>query len=134
MSQYFNIKGLKVRVSDHEPNFSMDKLRGRNDIELYTQDITGKKLDLKSQIEKVLDSQLAEDHGLTMADFNQVLGKKERSSVMAEQYKVIDGWFANPEENAELLASVKKNPRAYASYKLSKKQVELFLNYVNSKF
>lgn len=134
MSQYFNIKGLKVRVSDHEPNFSMDKLRGRNDIELYTQDITGKKLDLKSQIEKVLNSQLAEDHGLTMADFNQVLGKKERSSVMLEQYKVIDSWFANPEENAELLADVKKNPRAYASYRLTKKQVELFVNYVNSKF
>ncbi|MBA4304596.1 MAG: hypothetical protein C0424_10265 [Sphingobacteriaceae bacterium] len=134
MSQYFNIKGLKVRVSDHEPNFSMDKLRGRNDIELYTQDITGKKLDLQSQIEKVLDSQLAADHGLTMADFNQVLGKKERSSVMLEQYKVIDSWFANPEENAELLADVKKNPRAYASYRLTKKQVELFVNYVNSKF
>lgn len=134
MSQYFNIKGLKVRVSDHEPNFSMDKLRGRNDIELYTQDITGKKIDLKSQIEKVLNSQLAADHGLTMADFNQVLGKKERSTVMLEQYKVIDSWFANPEENAELLADVKKNPRAYASYRLTKKQVELFVNYVNSKF
>lgn len=134
MSQYFNIKGLKVRVSDHEPNFSMDKFRGRNDIELYTQDITGKKLDLQTQIEKVLDSQLAADHGLTMADFNQVLGKKERSSVMQREYAVVDGWFANAAENTELLASLKKNPGMFAPVSLTKKQRESFINYVNSKF
>ena len=134
MSQYFNIKGLKVRVSDHEPNFSMDKLRGRNDIELYTQDITGKKIDLKSQIEKVLNSQLADDHGLTMADFNEVLGKKERSSVMQKEYAIVDKWFADPQGNAEMLERLKKNPKMFAPIGLTKKQLELFVNYVNSKF
>ena len=41
MSTYYKINGLKVRVSDHEPNFSMDRIRGTNDVELYTVDACG---------------------------------------------------------------------------------------------
>ncbi|RKD96743.1 hypothetical protein [Marinifilum flexuosum] len=52
MSEYYKIKGLKVRVSDHEPNFSMDRIRGRNNVELYTVDACGTKLSVISQIER----------------------------------------------------------------------------------
>jgi hypothetical protein len=128
MSQYFNIKGLKVRVSDHEPNFSMDKLRGRNDIELYTTDAAGKALDLMPQIEKA-----CEKHDLQLSDFNEVLGKKQRVNVMQKHYAIVDAWFANPAENAELLSSLKNRPSLFTPVGLTKKQQALFVDYVNSK-
>ena len=52
MSTYYKINGLKVRVSDHEPNFSMDRMRGKNDVELYTVDACGNKLSVAGQIER----------------------------------------------------------------------------------
>ena len=50
MSKYYTINDLKVRVSDHEPNYSMDRFRGKNDIEFYTRTIEGKILSVVSQI------------------------------------------------------------------------------------
>ena len=52
MSTYYKINGLKVRVSDHEPNFSMDRFRGHNDVEFYTfNPIENKKMSVIEQIE-----------------------------------------------------------------------------------
>ena len=52
MSAYYKINGLKVRVSDHEPNFSMDRIRGHNDIEFYTfNPIENKRMSIIDQIE-----------------------------------------------------------------------------------
>tara|TARA_R100000027_G_scaffold67662_1_gene67559 strand:+ start:2587 stop:3018 length:432 start_codon:yes stop_codon:yes gene_type:complete len=50
MSKYYQINGLKVRVSDHEPNFSMDKFRGRADVEFYTISADNIKLSVVDQI------------------------------------------------------------------------------------
>ena len=52
MSTYYKINGLKVRVSDHEPNFSMDCVRGHSDIEFYTfNPIESKRMSVIEQIE-----------------------------------------------------------------------------------
>ena len=50
MSKYYQINGLKVRVSDHEPNTS---LRGSNDICLYIRSACNELLSIESQIEAV---------------------------------------------------------------------------------
>lgn len=67
MSKYYNINGLKVRVSDHEPNFSMDKLRGKNDLELYTVSADNRKLSVIDQIDHYCDK-----HDLDNAIFAEV--------------------------------------------------------------
>lgn len=46
---------MKVRVSNHEPNFSMDKLRGSNDVEFYTVSADNRKLSVIDQIEHYCD-------------------------------------------------------------------------------
>ena len=55
MSNYYNINGMKVRVSDHEPNFSMDRLRGSNDVEFYTVTADNRKLSVIDQISYYCD-------------------------------------------------------------------------------
>lgn len=68
MSKYYNIKGLKIRVSDHEPNFSMDRFRGQNNIELYVRSIENKLLSVESQIEDI-----CEKNNYDINDFAQVI-------------------------------------------------------------
>lgn len=51
MSKYYTINGLKVRVSDHEPNHSMNRIRGRADVEFYTVDACGNKMSVINQID-----------------------------------------------------------------------------------
>lgn len=133
MSKYYEIKDLKVRVSDHEPNFSMDKFRGVNDIELYTKSADSKTLNIEDQINKILESDLAQKHGLTKKDFSEVLGKKERANKLSKAYKTIDSWFANPDKNSDLIKDLKKNPNWFIPADLNKSQKESWLNYLNSK-
>lgn len=68
MSKYYTINGLKVRVSDHEPNHSMNKFRGTNDVELYTKSIEGRTLSILAQVESYCD-----DNDLDIALFSNVL-------------------------------------------------------------
>lgn len=68
MSKYYNIAGKKVRVSDHEPNFAMDRFRGRNDIEFYTIDACNTPMSVVSQVEAYCDK-----HDLDIALFAEVL-------------------------------------------------------------
>lgn len=65
MSKYYQINGLKVRVSDHEPNTS---LRGSNDIYLYIRSACNKLLSIESQIEAV-----CEKRGYEISDFQEVI-------------------------------------------------------------
>ena len=65
MSKYYNINGLKVRVSDHEPN---DKLNGSNDIELYVKSADNQLLSIESQIERI-----CERMNLNERDFEKVI-------------------------------------------------------------
>lgn len=65
MSQYYNINGLKVRVSNHEPN---EALNGSSDIFLWLNDATGNEMKLGWQIEKA-----CEDFDLNIADFKKVI-------------------------------------------------------------
>lgn len=68
MSKYYNIKGLKVRVSDHEPNFSMNRLRGSADVELYVKSLEGDLLSIEGQIEAI-----CEKRGYDIADFSEII-------------------------------------------------------------
>lgn len=68
MSKYYKINGLKVRVSDHEPNYSLDWMRGKNDVELYTKSICNTKLSVITQIEKYCD-----DNDLDYSIFKEVM-------------------------------------------------------------
>lgn len=68
MSQYYQVKRLKVRVSDHEPNFSMDRFRGNNDVEFYVKDACNKKLSIESQVEAYCNK-----YGYELSDFQEVL-------------------------------------------------------------
>lgn len=100
MSTYYNINGLKVRVSDHEPNFAMDKIRGINDIELYTTDACGNKLSVVGQIERYcekydMDINLFSD---VIRDFPDedytpeiTITKVEVTSEFIQGYKAITG-------------------------------------------
>ena len=129
MSKYYNIKGLKVRVSDHEPN---ERLNGSNDIELYTRSVDGLKLNIKNQIERVLSSKLALENNLTMSDFNEVLGKKSNSALSAHK-AIVDGWFSNPDANAELISDLRKHIDCFIHVNLNKKQSESLKLYIQSK-
>lgn len=66
MSTYYNINGLKVRVSDHEPNTS---LRGSNDIYFWTKSpICNESLSVVSQVESY-----CEKHDLDINLFSDIL-------------------------------------------------------------
>lgn len=97
MSKYYTIASLKVRVSDHEPNFSMDKFRGKNDVELYTKSADNQILSVEAQIERY-----CEKNTVDIALFAQVLEdfpdagyepvtELEKIEVTQE---VIDGYWA----------------------------------------
>ena len=79
MSTYYNISGLKVRVSDHEPN---ERLNGSNDIELYTVDACGQLLSVEAQIEYI-----CERRQLDIALFAAVLSDFEDGSYTINHFK-----------------------------------------------
>jgi predicted methyltransferase len=68
MSKYYSINGLKVRVSDHEPNHAMNKFRGESDVEFYTKSIDNRTLSIESQVYGYCDK-----HDLDMSLFADVL-------------------------------------------------------------
>ena len=65
MSKYYNIKGLKVRISDHEANTA---LRGSNDIYLYVKSADNRLLSVESQIENICDKK-----DLNIEDFQVII-------------------------------------------------------------
>jgi hypothetical protein len=100
MSTYYKINGLKIRVSDHEPNFSMDRIRGASDVELYTIDACGNKLSVVGQIERY-----CEKHDLEVEIFSEIINdfpdeeyvppiiisKVEVTTEFIEGYRAISG-------------------------------------------
>ena len=68
MSKYYSINGLKVRVSDHEPNHAMNKFRGESDVEFYTKSIDNRVLSIESQVYGYCDK-----YDLDMSLFAEVL-------------------------------------------------------------
>lgn len=132
MSKYYDIKGLKVRVSDHEPNFTMDKIRGVNDILLYTKSADNKPLNLEDQIDALLESPLAEKYNLTKIDFVEVLGGK-KDYKLSKACKTIDNWLANAESNKKLIKQLITNPNYFIPPDLNRRQKERWLNYLNKK-
>jgi hypothetical protein len=67
MSAYYNVKELKVRVSDHEPNYGAPN-RG-NDVILYIKDASNNIMSVESQIERFCDRH--DDY--EVSDFKEVI-------------------------------------------------------------
>lgn len=65
MSTYYNIKGKKIRVSDHEPNTA---LRGSSDLYIWTKDVCNNTLSIGGQIDRMIDK-----HGFDLKDFKKVI-------------------------------------------------------------
>ena len=65
MSKYYQINGLNVRVSDHEPNTA---LRGSNDIYLYVKSACNELLSIESQLESICLKK-----GYNISDFQEVI-------------------------------------------------------------
>ena len=82
MSKYYNINGLKVRVSDHEPNHSMNKFRGASDVEFYTKSLDNRQLSVESQVEWY-----CEKNDLDISLFAQVL--EDFSDANRPEFKVV---------------------------------------------
>ena len=84
MSTYYNIKGKKLRVSDHEPNTA---LRGSSDLHIWTKDACGNTLSIGGQIDRLIDK-----HDLDLKDFE----------------KIIIDWAEEDEECGYMLAELKR--------------------------
>lgn len=65
MSQYYNINGKKVRVSDHEPN---TRLNGSNDLYIWTKDACGSTLSIGGQIDR-----FCEKYDMNISDFSEII-------------------------------------------------------------
>lgn len=65
MSKYYQVNGLKVRVSDHEPNTC---LRGSSDVYFYVKDACNNLLSIENQIEAI-----CEKRGYDVSDFQEVI-------------------------------------------------------------
>jgi hypothetical protein len=133
MSKYYKVKGLKVRVSDHEPNDAMRRIRGRNDLEIYSKSVEGKKLSIVSQVNRFLNTPLAQSHGIVKSDFNEVLGKKNKKVGLISKYKTIDDWFDNPEQNKHLISDLRRNPKWFIPVEFNQKQKTSWLKYLEKK-
>lgn len=81
MSKYYKVNDLKVRVSDHEPNFSMNKFRGENEIELYVKDACNNLLSIETQIEVI-----CEKRGYNISDFQEILNEWKDGTYNAEVF------------------------------------------------
>lgn len=80
MSQYYNIKGMKVRVSDHEPN---TKLNGSSDIELYIKSADGMLISVESQINCI-----CERRGYNISDFSEVINDWKDGSYNKDFFEI----------------------------------------------
>lgn len=65
MSRYYNIKGFKVRVSDHEPN---TRLNGSCDAYIYSVDACGSRIPIYPQLERI-----SEKHDIPMSSFQKLM-------------------------------------------------------------
>ena len=95
MSTYYNIQGLKIRVSDHEPNAS---LRVSNDLNLYIKSASNELLSIETQIEC-----FCENRGYNIEDFHEVLNDWKDGSYS------IDVFISNKEETESSISTDSAN-------------------------
>lgn len=83
---YVEFQGKKIRISDHEPNHAMRRIRGEADLELYTHDLVGKEINTKYDIvEKVADFLNLEIKGATKAAITRFRNKEiEKNKMLIE--------------------------------------------------
>lgn len=143
MSEYHNINGKKVRISDHEPNFTMDRFRGSNDIEIYTVDACGSKLDIQGQIASLFEAGHLDEADL-LEMYRQGIAKRATlqmvgvtasvNTPLAKAKALVDKWVLDRESNQQFLADLARNPAAFIPSSLkTAAQKESWIKYVKSK-
>ena len=100
MSKYYNIKGLKVRISDHEANTA---LRGSSDISLYVKSADNRLLSIESQIENVCDKR-----DLNIEDFQVIIDEWQDGTYSKD---VFLGEIEDEEDNGTsgIISELKRN-------------------------
>lgn len=114
MSKYYQINGLKVRVSDHEPNVA---LRGSSDIELYVRSACNELLSIETQIESICYKR-----GYDIADFQNVINDWKDGTYNIHVFESVHEELENdtPCTAFDLIASHrKKNDEILKDYSLS---------------
>ncbi|MDR1089933.1 MAG: hypothetical protein LBL79_02565 [Prevotella sp.] len=116
MSAYYNIKGLKVRVSDHEAN---SKLNGSSDIELYIKSADNRLISVESQIEVI-----CEKRGYEISDFQEVINEW-KDGTYDKDFFVVKKEEVNTDNTNEGLIELKQsitmgNDEKLKDYTLSK--------------
>jgi len=122
MSKYYNIKGIKVRVSDHEPNHSMNRMRGSNDIELYVKSVDNRLLSVVGQLENICDKRLLE-----IEDFQEVINNWKDGSYNKNVFK-------KKEDNTEDLSDGGNDNITKMKMDLAQKVSETLKKYSLSRF
>lgn len=118
MSKYYQINDLKVRVSDHEPNFAMDRFRGVNDIELYIKSACNELLSVEGQIET-----LCEKRGYDISDFQVIIDDWKDGTYNINAFEKVEEEIENdaPCATADLLElHNQSNKEKLKGYSLSK--------------
>lgn len=108
MSRYYKIKGLKIRVSDHEPNI---KLNGSSDAYIYTQDVCGTPIPVMPQLERI-----AEKHDLPMSDFQKLMDDC-----------IVYRWSANIVDSEGYDVETLKGVGSYVDLEQAKKEISKYL-------
>lgn len=79
MSTYYNINGLKVRISDHQANTS---LNGSSDIYLYIKSADNSLLSIHAQVERI-----CEKRDLDITSFKEILNEWKDGSYSMDFFK-----------------------------------------------
>jgi hypothetical protein len=78
---YVHYNGKKIRISNHEPNDAMRRIRGTADLEIYTHDLVGKEINTKYDVlEKVADYLKLEIKGSTKAALTRFRNKEAKEA------------------------------------------------------
>ena len=111
MSQYYKIKGLKVRVSDHEPNWG---LNGTPDIELYVKSADNQLLSIESQIEYI-----CEKRGYDIAAFQEIINDWKDGSYDKDIFVFKNEYEEEEQSNDGRIAEMRINSNNANEDKLS---------------
>lgn len=126
MSKYYNIQGLRVRVSDHEPNTS---LNGSSDIYFYTKDACNNVLDIEAQVEAY-----CEKNDMDIQLFAQVIAdyKVEEVSLTSVEKVIVSSEFIEGYVAITGKGSSKRRERYCAAYGVSEYQISQGKYIINS--
>ncbi|WP_130736747.1 hypothetical protein [Flavobacterium sp. J27] len=95
-SVYLEFKNKKIRISNHEPNEAMKRMRGKSDLEIYITDLVGNPLNDKFDILEIVSKFFKlEITGTLKASLTKHLNKKAKEQEQINKYKKDHKQFLN---------------------------------------